>query len=81
MDEQLEKYFKRIEAACGIPDAAEGCRVILKLVAEARRVLGKFELPDDSLLKMSKRDLEDKARESAERLIKRIELSRMLDDL
>jgi len=35
--EQLEKYLKRIEAACGIPEAAEGCRVILKLVEEARK--------------------------------------------
>ena len=41
----IEKYFQRIEAACGIPDAAEGCRVILKLVEEARKeCLGNEEL-------------------------------------
>ena len=35
--EEIEKIFKRIEAACGLPDPAEACRTVLKLVEDARR--------------------------------------------
>ena len=33
----MKKYLDRIEAACGIPDPSEACRVILAIVAEARK--------------------------------------------
>ena len=31
----MRKYLNRISAACGIPDASEACRTILKIVKEA----------------------------------------------
>lgn len=32
----MKKYLDRIAAACGIPDPAEACRVVLAIVEEAR---------------------------------------------
>jgi len=33
----MKKYLDRIAAACGVPDPAFGCRLILGIVEEARK--------------------------------------------
>lgn len=72
----LEKYFNRIEAACGIPDAAEGCRVILKLVDEARKVCLIDDVVNSSLLELSKKRVREMEEERLASLAARIKAER-----
>lgn len=74
--ERLESYFKRIEAACGIPDAAEGCRVILKLVDEARKVCMIDDVVNSSLLELSKKRVKKMQEDHLASLAERIEAER-----